>query len=371
MKNQTFTKKDKSILYVDDEEKNLSSFKAVFRKDYKIYIATSAQEGIDIIEREPIHLVISDQRMPNMSGTEFLEKISEKHPDIIRIIITGYSDFDAIINSINRAKVYQYVSKPWKKEDFKQVIDSAWEMYALRQENRNLFDDLKKINSQLDRFIYSAAHDLRSPITTLKGLLNLALQETDMENIQQLLKLKNRTLQKLDHFICEINDYSVNLRSEVQHEVIDFEELIDEMIPDFQHNERYKEVEFIFSLHQPFLCYADKDRLKIILQNLLSNAFNFHNPHISKPFVKLYIEVTASQIVLQVSDNGIGIDAEHLPHIFDMFYRATDQNPGSGLGLYLVKETIYKLQGDVEINSEVNKGSVVKVRIPIDDYVKN
>ena len=139
------------ILYVDDEENNLFSFKAVFRREYEVLTAISGEEGIKILEQhQNLQVIVSDQRMPGMSGIEFLAKAKEIIPEGIRILLTGYSDINAVIDAINKGEVYRYVSKPWNEEDLKQIIAQGCELFSLRKENVELTEKLKSVNQQLE-----------------------------------------------------------------------------------------------------------------------------------------------------------------------------------------------------------------------------
>jgi class 3 adenylate cyclase len=143
------TFKQYKILYVDDEEHNLVAFKATFRRDYTIFTAKSAKEGLDILKMEKICLIITDQRMPEMTGIQFLEKIIPEYPDIIRIILTGFSDVEAIIEAINTGRVFRYITKPWDEKELKMTIDNAIQLYALQQMNTDILEELQqKINEQ-------------------------------------------------------------------------------------------------------------------------------------------------------------------------------------------------------------------------------
>jgi len=138
------------ILYVDDEVNNLNSFKAAFRRDYEIHIAESGAEGKKILEEQEINIIITDQRMPNMTGVEFLEEIIPDFPDPIRILLTGYTDITAVIDAINKGQVYQYLTKPWDESNLRIIIKNAYEIFDLRKRNRELLDKLKKANEQLE-----------------------------------------------------------------------------------------------------------------------------------------------------------------------------------------------------------------------------
>ncbi|GMQ29381.1 response regulator [Algoriphagus confluentis] len=138
------------VLYVDDEENNLQAFKATFRRDYKVFLAISAEEGEKILKEEDIDIIITDQRMPEKTGVEFLESIIPVHPKPIRLLLTGYTDIQAVIDAINKGQVYHYLTKPWEEEYLRTVIKNAFEVYSLRRENERLTAALLKANEQLE-----------------------------------------------------------------------------------------------------------------------------------------------------------------------------------------------------------------------------
>jgi DNA-binding NtrC family response regulator len=138
------------VLYVDDEINNLNSFKAAFRRDFNIYTASSAVEGRKILDANEIGVIITDQRMPVTTGIEFLESILHTYPDTIRILLTGFSDINAVIDAINRGQVYRYLVKPWQNDELKIHIQNAIEIYELRKENRELIYKLKIANMELE-----------------------------------------------------------------------------------------------------------------------------------------------------------------------------------------------------------------------------
>lgn len=138
------------ILYVDDEVNNLQAFKATFRRDYKISLAESAKEARELLKDQEIEIIITDQRMPEETGVEFLESIIPLYPDPIRILLTGYTDIQAVIDSINKGKVYHYLTKPWEEDYLRTVIKNAYEVYSLRKENVQLTNNLLKANDQLE-----------------------------------------------------------------------------------------------------------------------------------------------------------------------------------------------------------------------------
>lgn len=139
-----------NILYVDDEENNLVSFKATFRIKYNVFIAISAEEAMTILDSKPIEIIITDQRMPNITGVEFLEKVIEKYTDPMRILLTGYADMTAVIDAVNKGKIFHYLSKPWNEEELDMTIARAYEVYTKNQEIKEMNLKLGISNEQLE-----------------------------------------------------------------------------------------------------------------------------------------------------------------------------------------------------------------------------
>lgn len=139
-----------NVLYIDDEVHNLTSFRASFRRMFNVFTAESADEGRTIVEFQHIHVILSDQRMPKMTGIEFFESIKEEHPDPIRILITGYTDINAVIDAINRGQVYKYLTKPWNEDDVKIYVEKAYEVFKLRKDNIKLTSNLIDVNLKLE-----------------------------------------------------------------------------------------------------------------------------------------------------------------------------------------------------------------------------
>ncbi|RFS18943.1 response regulator [Chitinophaga silvatica] len=138
------------ILYIDDEIHNLNAFKASFRRMYSVVTASSAEEAEKLLSEKEFQIIISDQRMPKMTGIEFFESILDRYPEPIRMLLTGYADINAVVDAINKGQVYKYFSKPWNEDELKHNIDKAYEVYALRKENRELTAKLLDVNQKLE-----------------------------------------------------------------------------------------------------------------------------------------------------------------------------------------------------------------------------
>jgi len=139
-----------TVLYVDDEENNLFSFKAVFRMKYHVLTAISGAEALKILSEKPVQIIITDQRMPEMTGVEFLEKMLDKYPDPMRILLTGYADMNAVIDAVNKGKIFHYLNKPWNEDELDATIQSAYEKYLEKVEMKDMNEKLAVSNDQLE-----------------------------------------------------------------------------------------------------------------------------------------------------------------------------------------------------------------------------
>jgi PAS domain S-box-containing protein len=262
----------------------------------------------------------------------------------------------------------QVRSEPTKQPDgstiFNGVVIDITERIKTEQELRIANEELTKANQELDRFVYSASHDLRAPIASVLGLINLCRMTTDLQTIYQYLDMQEVSIKRLDSFIQDILDYSRNARTAVEPVEIDFETLIHEVFGQYSYVENAQKIEKIVNLKINTAFYTDKHRLSVILNNLISNSIRYSNPHQTPPFVTIEVNTNTEEAKIKIEDNGIGISKEHLEHVFEMFYRATNVKTGSGLGLYIVKETITKLNGTITINSQPNEGTAFYMTIP-------
>lgn len=216
---------------------------------------------------------------------------------------------------------------------------------------------LIKINAELDRFVYSVSHDLRSPLTSILGIINFIEAESgEPETIKHILMIRE-SVNRLDDFIKNILSYSRNTRMELKVQKIDLQKNINEIVRSYNGNPDMKNIEFIIDIdeRQPF--YTDQIRLNTIIENLISNAIKYHKEGGNNNFIKISSYSDSKELKLTITDNGVGIDPKYHTKIFDMFYRLNSKKVGSGIGLYIVKDTIEILQGTIAIESELNKGT--------------
>ena len=226
-------------------------------------------------------------------------------------------------------------------------------------------NELGQTNSELDRFVYSVSHDLSAPLKSIRGLVNVSRIDKQQPTETYLGKIETSVL-KLESFISEILDYSRNKRLWQQPEPVNLKELCVDLLENLKFIDGFHRVRIDLDNLEGRIITTDKSRLKIIMNNLLSNAVKFHQKSGEEiPYIRVSSMVSDSRsVIIKVEDNGQGIKAEFQKRIFEMFFRATDAEKGSGLGLYIAKEAAEKIGGRIWVHSEYGKGSIFQVEIP-------
>ncbi|MBN2262916.1 MAG: response regulator [Prolixibacteraceae bacterium] len=392
-----------TILYVDDEESNLRIFKNTFRRDYNILTATSGVEGLKLLDNEHVDLILTDQRMPGMTGVDFLKKAIHKYPELNRILVTAYSDYDILRHAVNELKIFQYVEKPWKQDDIKVTIDSALEIHRLRIENQRLTstlmqnnNELKRINEELSReiekhkitqielireknyaescnklksaFLANMSHEVRTPMNSIKGFIEIVGDDNlDNQTKSKYLGIINNSCDQLLHImndiieISKIDSGNIDLKSEM----FSINDLLNRV---YDHcTPRNSNIEFKVSSYLPdehAQTYADLIKLELIFSNLLDNAIKFTQ----KGTISFGAELMPTEIKFFVKDTGIGIANENFELIFDRFSQvdfATNRKyGGNGLGLAISKAYIEKMGGRIWVESMLGEGATFYFTLP-------
>ena len=236
---------------------------------------------------------------------------------------------------------------------------------ALRERN----EELRNTNTELDRFVYSVSHDLRAPITSMKGLIYVARDEKDDSARSEYFDLMEQSLEQQDRFIRSIISFARNKRGSLEPQQVDLEKLVDETIDQLVYMEELGKIEIGKALEvSEFM--TDAVRLRIVLSNLLSNAIKYYDSSKEKPRVDIRSSLNQEgSLVLEVADNGIGMAEEVQNKIFEMFYMSRESATGSGIGLYIVRETVSKLGGKVKVESAPGEGSRFRITIPRADEI--
>lgn len=231
-----------------------------------------------------------------------------------------------------------------------------------KNEIEQVNSDLIVANKELDHFVHSATHDLRSPIALLKGIINIIRHEENPEKVAELLQMMEVSLNRQDQFISDIIDYSKNKRSGLIVETLSLSKIIDDVLAQLHYVGEKSNIEIKKKIDVDEI-FSDGLRLKIILNNLLSNAVKYADETKANRFIFIKTYSESGAYVVEVEDNGIGIKKEHHEAIFEMFF-VTNSNKGSGLGLNIVQEAAQKMNGSISVVSELGQGSKFTLKIP-------
>lgn len=349
------------VLYIDDEENNLTAFKAGFRRQYEIYTATSATDGQKILENVDIQVIIADQKMPKITGVDFFKSISKTHPDPVRILLTGYTDIEALADAINHGDIYRYITKPWNDLELHNSIKNAYDAYVAKIELRDKIAELEKTNDELNRFIYSISHELRAPLVSAMGIVNVVKMEGLYDSCGEYWGLIETCANKLDYYIQKTLQYYKNHKTTSDISSVDFNRLIQELIDLYSYTD--KDTHFHVEIRQNTEFYGDAFRIEVILGNLISNAIKYQKEDETNKKVVISVDVQREAVEIVISDNGMGILNEHLEKIFTQFFKAKT-NQGTGLGLFIVKEALNKINGKIAVSSGLSEGTTFKITIP-------
>lgn len=314
-------------------------------------------------------VILSDHALPLFDSTEALNLCRLSRLQVPFILVTGaVSDEFAVkcmklgaddyILKSNLSRLPSAIENALKhKETEKSKLKAVIELASQN-------DELIKINKEVDSLVYSVSHNLRAPLMSAMGLINLAKNENNIETLHTYHQMMENTIDKLDETLKEILDYSRNARQDLQIERINFKKLINETLQKMQFMPGFGLLDIEISVIDQIEFSTDYYRVSVILNNLISNAIKYLDQNKTKPALKIIVSIDRDRALLSIDDNGIGIDNILIPKIFDMFFRANTEKDGSGLGLYIVKEAVEKLEGKIEIDSALGKGTSFRIEIP-------
>ncbi len=378
------SKRRHTILVVDDEPDVVKSVQDLLRLDYKVLGATRAADALVILNKEIVDVVMTDQRMPEMSGVEFLRKAREQHPDAIRLLFTGYADIRAVIDAINQGNVYRYITKPWDPDELQTVIREACERRDLLAERQRLLDELRTKNEELEKanalkqaFIEVASHELRTPLTILSGLVSLSLRVQSLgDPLKDWLKRIDHAGQRLQTLVnqlvnmLEAKKFDRPLEKKTVELTMLLRESVDDVRPFIDLRKQTLDLNISENLNSMEL---DELKIRDCVNHLLLNAIKF-TPDSGK------IGLAASRgadgsATIAVMDTGIGIDPSCQKQLFEPFFTGFDVShhcsghyeygrKGIGLGLSVVKAFVEMHGGTIDVSSEVGKGTSFTIWLP-------
>lgn len=388
---------EKNLLIIDDEIDITKSLFRQFRRKYKVHTAINGKDALELMKQYPIQVVLSDQRMPGMTGVDFFYKIKNQYPDTLKLILTGYSDIGAVVDAINKGQVFRYLTKPWNPVELELAIKEAFEKQELISKNKSLLlrlqeanslleakvkertnelelanDRLKHLNLEKNKYIGIVAHDLRTPIGNAFNFSDLLIEDyyafPKEEQIEFLKIINDRcsySLKLIEEFLdvskIESGILDLNFKS------WDYNEIVAECIKQNKLFAKKKSQQIIYETSkEKIMVICDKDKIEQVINNLLSNAIKYSNKG-----KKIWIQVTTADNRLNtaVKDQGKGIAKNELPTIFTDYQttstHSTAGEKSTGLGLAIVKKIVESHQGNISVVSDVNSGSTFSFSIPL------
>ncbi|KYF70038.1 hybrid sensor histidine kinase/response regulator [Sorangium cellulosum] len=374
-----------ALLIVDDERETLKALRRELRRDYDVLVAESAEQGYAVLRERPVDVVLSDQRMPGMTGTEFYARVKAEFPDTVRLLMTAYADTNAAIQAINEGGVYRFIPKPWDPTGLAGILKDAFSQHARLGERQRLLsrlearvDALDLENQQLAELkqrshdlVGVAAHDLRNPIAAIQwfSTMLLAGAGAGSDDVRRhLLKIQSNaefTLQLLEDLldITTLESGSVALRTQDA----DLRGLVAAAVSLNEHSARQKGIEVAVELPAelpPVRC--DVERIEQVLSNLLSNAFKFSHPGTT---VTVRARRLGDAVEVTIADQGLGIRPEEISGLFCKFRRTSTRSTGgeksTGLGLSICKNLVERHGGAIRVESELGRGTRVYFTLPL------
>lgn len=343
-----------TILCVDDEIDNLDALERLFRKKYQILKADSGDKALELIRAhgENISLILTDQRMPKMSGVELLEEVIKIQPEIVRILITGFTELESVIQAVNKGQIYRYITKPWDPTDLGNTVDRAVERFHLNKELKEktaaleiAYKELKTLDEAKSKFMILINHELKTPLTSIINFLSL-LHETKLDEDQKLYTDRmEKSANKLKQII---EDVLIIMKSETNQLQIDPQSLLLSNIEIYLNEDNKKILKSKnLQLHEQFESLefkADKRLFLQILNRIVNNAFKFATEGST-------VDVKGSKVgsfyEFKIANKGPKIPEEALKKIFQPFYLEENiMNHSLGLGLGLsISDKLLKLHG--------------------------
>ena len=372
-----------TILVVDDEPDVVQSVKDLLRLDYNVLGTTKAEDAVKIMQEQEVDVVMTDQRMPEMTGVELLSQIKGPYPEATRLLFTGYADIRAVIEAINQGNVYRYITKPWDPDELETIIREACERHDLIVQRRILMDELEKRNDELRvandlkaAFIQVASHELRTPLSILLGYSELARKVGDppaptKEWLSRIHTAAERLKSLIDQIIAMLQ--AGDFHAQLERKPVELSSFIAGAVEDVAPFVELRKQKLVREWSdQMGTMGIDAPKIRDAINHLLLNAIKFTPDGGSIP-VRASRADGALQIA--VSDSGCGIDEAELKHYGEAFFTGYDVarhssgtyehgRRGLGLGASVVKKFVEMHGGKVQINSKVGAGTTATITLP-------
>ena len=362
------------ILMLEDVEEDAGLVDRALKKEkiaFSRLRVDTQNEFTQALETFKPDVILSDHSLPQFNSIEALKICQDRKLNLPFILVTGAVSEEFAVNCLkngaddyvlksNLSRLPLAIRYALRHRRHEQVRIEQEE--TLRTQN----NELTKINRELDSFVYSVSHNLRSPLSSVLGLVNVAMldDQKGTEMVASYFEMIGRNVSRLDAALQQILNYSRNARSEVDLSEINLEQIVRQSFAEMKYLEGHREISKQIEIDSPVPFYSDAYRLSVILTNLISNAIKYSDESKAECFIQVAATITPERAIIHVRDNGIGIHPDYLPEIFNMFYRATEKSEGEGLGLYIVKEMLDRLHATATFSSTLREITDITLTIP-------
>jgi signal transduction histidine kinase len=368
--------KELKILMLEDLEDDVGLIERTLNKQGIQFVSKrvdTRDEFVEALDSFDPDVILSDHALPQFNSLEALTICRNQQMDVPFILVTGTVSEEFAVSCLkqgaddyvlksNLVRLPSAIQNALKQRTHEYKRKKAEK--ALRKQN----EELVKINKELDSFVYSVSHNLRAPLMSVLGLINLVQVENKKtekdSSLSDYFSMMQQSIHKLDDTLKEILDYSRNARSELNIEKVDFQRMVEDSFDRMKYMDGSDKIQKSVIVHAKAPLYTDTYRLSVIINNLVSNAIKYRDVSKEKSQIGIEATITDSTLSMIFRDNGIGISDDYINKIFDMFFRATDRSEGAGLGLYIVKETVDKLLGDIKVESTIGEETVFTLTLP-------
>lgn len=366
------------VLYVDDDRANLLAFRAIAEPTYEVVVARSGDEALQLIAQSAdIAVLMADQRMPGMSGIDLCERVQASHPDIVRMLVTAYSDLTAAIAAINRGHVSRYLNKPWNSEELLATLRDAVERYRLKatvQELQVRIAQSERLYA-LGVLTASIGHELRTPLSIVSANVQFARKALGDAIKQPGTRQASVSLQEVEAALLDAEEGAQRLidiadsillssRSEPgDREPVDLAHVLHSVLR-LTRSEAIHRARLLIAQSAKPRIYGSATRVGQVLLNLVLNALQaLPDRPIERNEVKLSLDERDGRAIVEVADNGVGIEPGNLSHIFDPFF--TTKKKGTGLGLAISKQIVEEMGGQIQVESRPGQGTRFRISWPL------
>jgi signal transduction histidine kinase len=360
------------VLCLEDVEEDYELITYVLRKNSGpiVSVRVDTREGfLQNLFSFKADVILSDHSLPQFNSIEALQLKKSSGIDVPFILVTGAVSDEFAVTCLkegaddyvlkqNLKNLPSVVANALRSKEEARLKEKAIEELA----NKN--EELTKANKELDAFLYSVSHNLRSPINSVQGLLNLCRNEKDPGMLKVYHDLMEKSIARLDQNVVEVLEYARNSKQQLKIEMITFDKIINENIERMKYMDAALDINFEVNIQLQVPFYSDQYRIQNIINNFISNAIKYQDKNKPSRFVKIDVKGDEEKILLEFQDNGIGIPGDRVDQVFEMFFRATGVQTGVGLGLHIVKDAVQILNGVIEVHSTEGKGTTFNLVLP-------